>query len=106
MFFVEDSEEIEELLKGMKSSGKFLDRINHTISKKEKRHPDFFKDPLSKREIEVLRYMVEYLSNQEIAAKLFVSINTIKTHAKNIHLKLEVNNRASAVVKAKEIGVV
>ena len=106
MFFVEDSEEIEELLKEMKSSRKFLGRILHVVYKREKGNNDFFKDPLSKREIEVLHYMVEDLSNQEIADKLFVSINTVKTHAKNIHLKLEVNNRTSAVAKAKEIGIV
>ena len=76
------------------------------ISKKEKGNQNFFKDPLSKREIEVLRYMVEDLSNQEIADKLFVSINTIKTHAKNIHLKLEVKNRSGAVEKAREMGLV
>ncbi len=106
MFFVEDSEEIGELLKGIKPTKKFLDRINRVISKKEKGNKNFFKDPLSKREIEVLRYMVEDLSNQEIADKLFVSINTIKTHAKNIHLKLEVKNRSGAVAKAREMGLV
>lgn len=52
---------------------------------------------LSARELEVLRLMAEGLSNQEIAGRLFVSLNTIKTHSANIFEKLEVRRRTQAV---------
>ena len=62
-------------------------------------------EPLSKREIEVLHLMAAGLSNREIAEKLFISLNTVKTHAKNINGKMDVNNRTKAVARAKELGV-
>jgi adenylate cyclase len=62
-------------------------------------------EPLSKREIEVLHLMAAGLSNREIAEKLFISLNTVKTHAKNINGKLDVNNRTKAVARAKELDV-
>src|SRR6187549_1551422 len=58
---------------------------------------------ISKREYEVLELMAKGLSNQEIADKLFVSLNTVKTHSSNLFLKLEVNRRTQAVQKAKEL---
>lgn len=48
---------------------------------------------ISDREAEIVSLLVEGLSNQEIAKKLFISPNTVKTHIKNIYAKLEVNNR-------------
>jgi NarL family two-component system response regulator LiaR len=60
---------------------------------------------ISKREYEVLELMAKGLSNQEIADKLFVSLNTIKTHSSNLFLKLEVSRRTQAVQKAKEVTV-
>jgi LuxR family transcriptional regulator, maltose regulon positive regulatory protein len=62
-------------------------------------------DPLSKREMEVLQLISEGLSNQEIATKLYLSLNTVKVHTRNIHSKLAVNSRAKAVVKAKALGI-
>jgi NarL family two-component system response regulator LiaR len=61
---------------------------------------------ISKREYEVFQLMAEGLSNQEIADKLFVSLNTIKTHTSNIFLKLEVNRRTQAVQKGKELRLI
>jgi len=58
---------------------------------------------LSKREIEVLQYISEGLSNDEISEKMFVSNNTIKTHIKNIYAKLDVKNRIQAIKKIKAI---
>lgn len=58
---------------------------------------------ISKRELEVLQLMAEGLSNQEIAEKLFVSLNTVKTHTSNLFLKLEVKRRTQAVQRAKEL---
>ena len=61
---------------------------------------------ISKRELEVLELMAAGLSNQEIADKLFVSLNTVKTHSSNLFLKLEVSRRTQAVQKAKEIKLI
>ena len=61
---------------------------------------------LSQRELEVLIFIAEGYSNQEIAEKLFVSINTIKTHIGNIYSKLGVRRRTQAVSKAKELKII
>ncbi len=70
---------------------------------KAKREKNHTKDELSLRELETLKLIAEDLSNLEIANKLFISLNTVKTHLKNIYFKLEVNNRAKAITKAKEL---
>ncbi|MCT4688740.1 helix-turn-helix transcriptional regulator [Vallitalea sp.] len=59
---------------------------------------------LSKREQEVIKLMVQGLSNKEIAESLNLTINTVKTHAKNIYTKLGVDRRIQAVSLAKELG--
>lgn len=61
---------------------------------------------LSKREMEVLQLMAEGLSNHEIASRLFVSLNTIKTHSSKVFEKLEVNRRTQAVDKAKKLSLI
>jgi ATP/maltotriose-dependent transcriptional regulator MalT len=63
-------------------------------------------EPLSERELEVLRYIAEGLSNPEIARRLYLSPNTLKAHTQNIFLKLDVHNRLQAVSKAKELGLI
>jgi ATP/maltotriose-dependent transcriptional regulator MalT len=62
-------------------------------------------EPLTERECQVLRLLSAGLSNQEIAQELFLSINTIKTHTRNIYGKLNVRNRTHAVNRAKELGI-
>jgi ATP/maltotriose-dependent transcriptional regulator MalT len=61
---------------------------------------------ISKREHEVLEWMAKGLSNQEIADKLFVSLNTVKTHTSNLFLKLEVSRRTQAIQKAKQLRLI
>ncbi len=61
---------------------------------------------ISKRELEVLSLMAEGLSNKEIAEKLFVSLNTVKTHSSKLFEKLEVKRRTQAVEKAKKSGII
>ena len=58
---------------------------------------------ISKREYEVLELMAKGLSNQEIADKLFVSLNTVKTHSASLFIKLDVKRRTQAVQRAKEL---
>jgi LuxR family maltose regulon positive regulatory protein len=62
-------------------------------------------EPLSERELDVLRLIAEGLSNQEIAQRLFVSLRTVKWHAGNIYGKLGVKNRMQAVAKARSLGI-
>jgi LuxR family maltose regulon positive regulatory protein len=62
-------------------------------------------EPLSEREIEVLQLIAEGLTNQEIASKLFLSLNTIKVHTRNIYGKLSVNNRTQAAARAKDLEI-
>ena len=61
---------------------------------------------LSARELEVLQAMAEGLSNQEIAGRLFVSLNTVKTHSSNIFGKLDVRRRTQAVETARRLKLI
>jgi LuxR family maltose regulon positive regulatory protein len=63
-------------------------------------------EPLSERELEVLYLIAAGLQNKEIGEKLFISLNTVKTHLKNINSKLDVTNRTRAVARAKELGLI
>lgn len=62
-------------------------------------------DELSSRELDVLRLLRSDLSGPEIAAELAVSINTVRTHTKNIFMKLGVNSRRAALRRADEVGL-
>jgi LuxR family maltose regulon positive regulatory protein len=62
-------------------------------------------EPLSERELEVLRLLATGLNGPEIARELVVSLNTMRTHTKNIYSKLGVNDRWAAVHRAKELDL-
>jgi DNA-binding CsgD family transcriptional regulator len=62
-------------------------------------------EPLSSRELEVLRWIDEGLSNQQIADKLTVAVSTVKTHINNIYGKLGVQTRTQAVRRARELNL-
>jgi LuxR family maltose regulon positive regulatory protein len=62
-------------------------------------------EPLSEREIEVLRLMAEGYKYKEIAEKMVVSINTVRFHTRNLYGKLNVNNRTQAIGRAKELNL-
>ena len=61
---------------------------------------------ISGRELEVLQLMAEGATNQEIADKLFVSLNTIKTHSSRLFEKLDVKRRTQAIEKAKRLNLI
>jgi NarL family two-component system response regulator LiaR len=61
---------------------------------------------LSRRELEILGLLAQGHSNQEIAAKLFVSLSTVKTHLQNLFLKLDVKRRTQAIEKAKRLSLI
>ncbi len=62
-------------------------------------------EPLSERELEILQKIAEGLTNPEIAERLYLSLNTVKVHTRNIYGKLGVHNRTQAVAKARELGL-
>ncbi len=62
-------------------------------------------DPLTDRELEILRLLVADLSTREMAAQLIVSVNTIKTQLKSIYAKLDVHSRDEALDKARELNL-
>jgi LuxR family transcriptional regulator, maltose regulon positive regulatory protein len=67
--------------------------------------PGTGENPLSQRELEVLQLIAQGSSNLEIADRLFISLHTVKTHARRIHSKLGVERRTQAVAKAKTLGL-
>jgi LuxR family maltose regulon positive regulatory protein len=65
--------------------------------------PSVLGEPLTERELTVLRYMQSILSNVEIASELCLSVNTVKTHVRNIYRKLDATRRREAVRRAREL---
>lgn len=61
---------------------------------------------LSTREMEVLQLMADGLSNQEIADRLYVSLNTVKTHSSKLFEKMDVKRRTQAIEKAKRLQII
>jgi LuxR family maltose regulon positive regulatory protein len=69
------------------------------------RAPTILSEPLTEREQRILRYLPTMLSNAEIGAEEYVSLNTVKTHLRSIYRKLDANGRADAVERARELGL-
>ncbi len=79
--------------------------IHHSTSTEINQH-EITKLGISKRELEVVNLMAMGLSNEEIAEKLFISLNTVKTHSSTIFVKLDVKRRTQAVEKAKRLNII
>jgi DNA-binding CsgD family transcriptional regulator len=81
-----------------------------TVQKEQEKSPIeeanlILQEKLTEREQEVLDFLVLGLSNKEIGEKLFLSVNTIKSHINNLYLKLDVNNRTQAAVKGSFLKI-
>ena len=63
-------------------------------------------EPLSQRELEILRLFKTELSGPEIAQELVIALSTVRTHTKSIYSKLNVNSRRVAVKRAIELGLI
>lgn len=63
-------------------------------------------EPLTGREIDVLKLIADGMSNPEIAEKLFLSVGAIKTHVKHIYGRLNVDDRVKAAGMARELGLI
>jgi LuxR family maltose regulon positive regulatory protein len=106
--FADTGEALVPLLQEAAQNGihpKYIGHILSAIKGINRTTPDqtALVEPLSQRELEVLRLLVAGLSNREIAARLVLSLGTVKTHVHNIYGKLEVNNRAQAIRRATEL---
>jgi LuxR family maltose regulon positive regulatory protein len=117
--FVDEGENVSGLLKKLVSA-QVLDEEGNTILvpmnylkklilsfESDKKQISFTEltDPLSSREQDVLLMLSTGLSNNEIAEKLFISKDTVKSHLKNINVKLNTSNRIQAVERARELGL-
>jgi len=87
-------------------AGKLLNAFPQDI--RQAIEPDAAKpaiDPLSERELEVLRLMAAGLPHKKVAEQLVISLNTVRHHARNIYGKLDVNSRAQAIARAQELSL-
>ncbi|MBC7997412.1 MAG: response regulator transcription factor [Leptolyngbya sp.] len=91
-------------------AGKVLKLLPSTastlVSQKLTAEQQMVYEPLSKREVEVLELLVDGLSNSDIAARLGIGIETVKTHIKSILGKLAVSDRTQAAIKALRAGII
>ncbi|MGO4268380.1 LuxR C-terminal-related transcriptional regulator [Paenibacillus sp. TAF58] len=109
--FVDEGQPMAALLIAAVKQGIALNYVRHLLTAFGKaegsRTPakQVVSEPLSEREREVLRLLRTDLSGPDIARELNVSLNTLRTHTKNIYDKLEVNNRRTAVRRAEELDL-
>ncbi|CAN7761887.1 LuxR C-terminal-related transcriptional regulator [Paenibacillus sp. LjRoot153] len=108
--FVDEGQPMAALLEAAVKQGIALNYVRHLLTafgKAEERTitKQVMSDPLSERERDVLRLLGTDLSGPDIARELMVSLNTLRTHTKNIYEKLEVNNRRAAIRRAEELDL-
>jgi len=86
-------------------AGELLAALPETVENHVSALPLEQYEALSARELAVLQLIAQGCSNQEVSDKLFISLHTVKTHARNINLKLGVERRTQAVARAQALGV-
>lgn len=82
------------------------ERMLNFISSEQEQTRAHMRDPLTKREMEILKLICDGLSSKDISEKLFISINTVETHRKRILLKLNVKNSVGVVKYAIENHII
>ena len=108
--FAEEGPPMASLLRAVSKQGtapNYVRRVLAAINKAEDSTPanNSLIEPLSARELDVLRLLGTDLDGPEIARNLIVSLNTVRTHTRNVYAKLGVNNRRAAVRRAKELDL-
>jgi LuxR family transcriptional regulator, maltose regulon positive regulatory protein len=114
--FLDEGEPMARLLRQAASRGlapvyvaKLLQASGEPATLKREVRPSYAHsliEPLSDRELEVLRLLASGLSNPEIASQLYIAVSTVRTHCKNIYGKLGVRRRWDAVQRAQELGLI
>ncbi len=115
--FLDEGDPMLALLHGARNSGagehdalrqharRILDAADNSQRAARRIDQDALPDPLSDRELDVLRLLESDLTGPEIARELYVTLNTLRTHTKRIFTKLDANTRAAAVRRAHERGL-
>jgi LuxR family transcriptional regulator, maltose regulon positive regulatory protein len=109
--FIDEGEQVANLLRHAGSQGIFpryvarlLMEFNHVPDQMVTARQPLI-EPLSEREMDVLRLIAAGLSNQEIAQKLIIAGGTVKAHTASIYQKLDVSSRTEAVARARELNI-
>ncbi len=106
--FVDEGPQMARLLREAASLGiapNLARRLLAAFPSTEEARPAGRKELLSEREIEVLQHVAAGLTNREIAAVLYLSLYTVKAHARAIYDKLDAHSRTQAVAKARDLGI-
>jgi LuxR family transcriptional regulator, maltose regulon positive regulatory protein len=110
--FVAEGPALWTLLESLPAHGRIADYVarllaaaHHVVAPPATASQQGLADPLSDRELTVLRYLASRLTCTEIARELYLSVNTVRSHVKAIYRKLGVNKRADAVGRAHALGV-
>jgi LuxR family maltose regulon positive regulatory protein len=111
--FVDEGPPMAQLLRQAVARGIAVDYVGKLLAALEKEtkekqrmmepFPPSLVEPLSQRELEVLRLLTTHLSSTEIAEELFIAASTVRSHIKSIYGKLNVHSRKDAVRRAKEL---
>ena len=106
--FVDEGAPMGKLLRQAIAQGIAVDYVSKLLAAlenemKDERRMTELVEPLSERELEVLRFLTTHLSSTEIAEELFISVHTVRSHMKSIYGKLNVHSRKDAVRRAKEL---
>jgi LuxR family maltose regulon positive regulatory protein len=113
--FIDEGEPMGELLQGAVVRGVMVDYVGRLLAELTKestvrpsageRPTQPLIEPLSERELQVLRLLKTPLSQPDIAQELYVSVNTVRTHVKHIYEKLNVHSRIEAIERAEQLGL-
>lgn len=87
-------------------AAKVVAELNRVSQTRPPTTPPHLVEPLSERELEILRFLATGASNREIAQQLFITEGTVKNHITNILGKLNARDRTQAVLHAKELGLI
>lgn len=87
-------------------TAKVVSEFSRISKPARKQFDEFLPEPLSPREVEILKIVATGASNREIADQLFISEGTVKNHLSSILSKLGVRDRMQAILKAKEFGII